>query len=122
MVHLANAFGLVLLSATSLLALVSASNYTEACIKVTQPPYFVKIYLFFVNGFHWTSDEEFTAQSIGGYGRCCNGIETLPGDCKCPLAATNSTDPAKFNQFVTAMYGENKSSGWCTDTKNACSL
>jgi hypothetical protein len=104
------------------LALVTAANYTEACISVTQPPFFVKVYLFFTNGFQWTSEEEFTAQSIGGYGRCCNGIDTLPGDCKCPLAAANSTDPAKFTKFVTAMYGEDKTSGWCAETKSACSL
>jgi hypothetical protein len=122
MVRVATAFCVLFLIAASPLALVSASNYTEACTQVTQPPFFVKIYLFFSNGFHWTSDEEFTAQSIGSYGRCCNGIETLPGDCKCPLAAANSTDPAKFTKFVTKMYGEDKTSGWCAETKSACDL
>eukprot|EP00590_Aulacoseira_subarctica_P004689 CAMPEP_0172422994 /NCGR_PEP_ID=MMETSP1064-20121228/9080_1 /TAXON_ID=202472 /ORGANISM="Aulacoseira subarctica , Strain CCAP 1002/5" /LENGTH=110 /DNA_ID=CAMNT_0013164105 /DNA_START=115 /DNA_END=444 /DNA_ORIENTATION=- len=110
MVRVAGSVFSFLLGAATLLGLAVA--YSAECTSVTQPPIFVKWYLYFKNGFVWTSDDDFTKQSIDSYGRCCNGIATLPGNCSCPLAAANSTDHAKFEKFTLAMYGDNTTSGW----------
>ena len=118
MVRVASSVLSFLLGAATLLGLAVA--YSDKCTSVTQPPIFVKWYLYFKNGFVWTSDDDFTKQSIESYGRCCNGIDTLPGNCSCPLAAANTTNPAKFAKFTVAMYGDSKTPGWCADVKNSC--
>mmetsp|Transcript_53176 Transcript_53176/g.64073 ORF Transcript_53176/g.64073 Transcript_53176/m.64073 type:complete len:130 (+) Transcript_53176:84-473(+) len=100
--------------------LVTASEYPDECIANTQPPFLVKVVLFFKNGFVYTPPEEFTKQSLCGYSRCCpsDGPEGLPGSCKCPLAQTDSD---KHEKFVKAMFGENESDpGWCGTVGFVC--
>ena len=121
MVRISNLSLVLVACFCALVASQNSTSYSQDCIDVTQPPFFVKIWLYFHNGWKWTSDEEFTAQSIGSYGRCCNGTDSLPGDCKCPLA-NNSTDPEKYQEFVDAMYGTNETTGWCSDVKDKCGL
>jgi len=112
---------MVRVSILPLLLLVSqVTSYDQTCIDVTQPPYFVKLYLYFKNGCKWTDDATFTAQSIASYGHCCLGdASKLPGNCTCPLA---SQENDKHQQFVDAMYGKDGKSGWCDDVKAKCGL
>mmetsp|Transcript_45224 Transcript_45224/g.54838 ORF Transcript_45224/g.54838 Transcript_45224/m.54838 type:complete len:130 (+) Transcript_45224:279-668(+) len=99
---------------------VVGDEYPDECIENTQPPFFVKVWLFFKNGFVYTPPEAFTKQSLCGYTRCCpdDGAEGLPGSCKCPLAQSDSD---KHEKFVKGMFGESESDpGWCGTVGYVC--